>query len=172
MYAAHFAAGLAIKSRTPLAPTAALLAGAFLPDFLWIAFATAGIEPTRPGAFFDDWSHSLVSCLVWATLFAALFLRLGRTVAAAMWLAVFSHFLLDLPIHPRDLALYPHSAVHLGWGLWRIGPLNYWLAQLGVLLVLMLVYSQGARRQGFPARRIGATCAYLLAFHLLSLPAA
>jgi len=41
MYAAHFAAGLAIKSRAPQAPTWALLVGAFIPDFVWIAFGLA-----------------------------------------------------------------------------------------------------------------------------------
>jgi hypothetical protein len=47
MYAAHFAAGLAIKSRAPQAPTWALLIGAFLPDFIWIAFGLARIEPSQ-----------------------------------------------------------------------------------------------------------------------------
>ena len=42
MYAPHFAAALAIKSTVPRAPLAALLAGAFLPDLLWIALARIG----------------------------------------------------------------------------------------------------------------------------------
>ena len=36
-----------------------------------------------------------------------------------MGLAVFSHFLLDLVMHPPDMALWPGSTVHLGIGLWR-----------------------------------------------------
>jgi len=59
VYAAHFAAGLAIKSCVPEAPAWALLTGAFLPDFVWIALANRGIEPANPQIFFDDWSHSL-----------------------------------------------------------------------------------------------------------------
>src|SRR5580693_8013364 len=135
MYAAHFAAGLAIKGRVPQAPTWALLVAAFLPDFFWIAFGLAGIEPSQGPAFFDDWSHSLLMVVVYGATFALLFWRQGRPVVFALWLAVFSHFLLDLPIHPKNIALYPRSSIHLGWGLWGIGRRNYWWVQLGVLVV-------------------------------------
>lgn len=145
MYAAHFAAGLAIKSHAPAVPTGALLIGAFLPDFFWIGFGLAGIERSQGPAFFDDWSHSLAMVILWATLFALVFIRRGLAVALPVWIAVFSHFLLDLPIHPKNLALYPLSSIHLGWGLWSIGSRNYWYVQLGVLAVLTLVYMQGAR---------------------------
>ena len=39
MYAAHFAAGLAIKGKVEKAPLWALLIGAFVPDFIWIVLA-------------------------------------------------------------------------------------------------------------------------------------
>jgi hypothetical protein len=126
MTAAHFAAALAIKSRVPKAPAAALILGAFIPDFIWIVLATAGVEPTKREIFFDDWSHSLLSTVVSASVFALLFWQRGRGVAFAMWGAVFSHFILDLPVHPKDLALYPHSSVHLGLGLSNTAPMNYW----------------------------------------------
>ena len=35
----------------------------------------------------------------------------------AFGLAVFSHFLPDLPMHPADLAIYSHPAIHSGLGL-------------------------------------------------------
>src|SRR5215467_13221168 len=100
MYAPHFAAALAIKSRAPKAPAWALLTGAFICDFIWIALARAGIEPTQPKVFFDDWSHSLATTVLWATLFALIFWRSGRSLMLPVWLAVFSHFFLDAPIHP------------------------------------------------------------------------
>lgn len=168
MYAAHFAAGLAIKSRAPQAPTSALLIGAFLPDFIWIGLGLAGVEPSQGPAFFDDWSHSLASILIWATVFSLLFYRKGLAVAFPVWLAVSSHFLLDLPIHPKDLALYPHSPTHLGWGLWSIGTRNYWYVQLCVLTVLTFVYAQGAAKLKFPAHLIAATCVLLLGLHLMT----
>ena len=105
MTAAHFAAALAIKSRVPEAPTAALIIGAFIPDFMWIGLSTVGIEPTKREIFFDDWSHSLLSVIVFAAVYAFFFRNRGPRVAAALRLAVGSHFLLDLPVHPKDLAL-------------------------------------------------------------------
>lgn len=168
MYAAHFAAALAIKSLVPKAPTWALISGAFLPDFFWIGLGLAGIEPSQGPAFFDDWSHSLAMVILYATLFGFAFWRKGMVVAFAVWLAVCSHFLLDLPIHPKNIALYPHSQVHLGWNLWRIGPTNYWYVQLIVVLVLMLVYAQGARRLRFADNLILATCIFLLGLHLMT----
>src|SRR5215470_3362453 len=137
MFAAHFAAALAIKGRAPRAPAWALLTGAFVPDLLWIPLAALGIEPTARAVFFDDWSHSLLTTITWATLWAAIFWRRGAAVAVAVWLAVFSHFLLDLPIHPKPLALYPHSAVHLGIGLSQVDRATYWWVQLAVVVALI-----------------------------------
>jgi hypothetical protein len=88
MYAPHFAAALAIKSRVPQAPLAALVIGAFLPDMLWMALARLGVEPSQTSVFFDDWSHSLVSVLVLASIPALLFWRSDRMVAVGVWLAV------------------------------------------------------------------------------------
>jgi hypothetical protein len=165
MYAAHFGAGLAIKGHFSKAPTIGLLMGAFLLDFIWMALVLLGVEKVGRESFFDDWSHSLAMAIVWSSLFAGFFLRSGKDIAAAMWLAVLSHFLLDLPIHPRDLALYPHSSIHLGLGLWRIGRLNYWLVELLVLLVLMATYVKAARKMKLPVIKTAGTCALLLALH-------
>jgi hypothetical protein len=174
MFAAHLAAGLAIKAQVPKAPALALLTGAFVPDLVWIGLATVGVERTDRAVFFDDWSHSLVMVVVWGIVFALPFLRLGAGVAAAVWAAVFSHFLLDLPFHPKDLALYPYSNVHLGWNLWDIGAdksllgaTNFWWAQLVVLLVLLAAYALAARARAFPANLIGASCVTVVGLHLL-----
>jgi hypothetical protein len=175
MYAAHFAAGLAIKGRAPQAPTWAIIAGVFLPDFFWIALARAGVEPTAP-AFFDDWSHSLVMIVVWATLFAALFWRSGRAIVLAVWIAGLSHFFLDFLIHPARLALYPHSSVHLGWNLWqygltksRFGPTHYWWYELATLLVLLALYVWFSRRNKLALNLIVASCVTVIGLHLMSL---
>jgi hypothetical protein len=175
VYAAHFAAGLAIKSRVPETPTWALLIGAFLPDFFWIAFGLAGLEPSQGPAFFDDWSHSLAMVILWGVVFALLFWRRGFSVVSALWLAVFSHFLLDLPIHPKNIALYPHSSVHLGWNLWDFGAAPFWFAtrywwtQMAILVILTAIYAYGARKMRQPANLICATCLILLGLHLMTL---
>jgi hypothetical protein len=176
MYAAHFAAALAIKGTSPKAPTWALLAGAFLPDFAWVAFGLAGIEPSQGPAFFDDWSHSLAMVVLWAVLFSALFCRRGWQVMLAVATAVGSHFLLDLPIHPKNLALFPYSQVRLGRNSWAFGQrqfwfgaTRYWWIELLALVLLTPVYVIGARRARYPANLILASCTLVLGLHLMAL---
>jgi hypothetical protein len=176
MYAAHLAAALAIKGKAPKAPAWALFTGAFLPDLAWIAFGLAGLEPSQGPAFFDDWSHSLAMVVLWATLFAFFFWRQKLAVMAAVWLSVFSHFVLDLPIHPKNLALFPHSSVHLGWNSWNygrtrswLGATHYWWIELFALLILMAIYIWGARQAKFAINLILASCTLVLGIHLLAL---
>jgi hypothetical protein len=170
MHVAHFAAGLAIKSRVPEAPTAALMFGVFVPDLVWLVLAVAGVEPAQPGVFFDDWSHSLAMCVLWASVYAFCFRGWGRRVAAALWIAAMSHFLLDMPIHRKDLALYPHSSVHLGWGLAGIEAVNGWWIELAVAAAILLVYVWGARKAGIARRNVAWSAGYVLAFHILLAP--
>jgi hypothetical protein len=174
MYAAHFAAGLAIRSRAPKAPAWILLTGAFVPDFLWIGFAALGLEPAGPRVFFDDWSHSFASIMIEATIFAVFFYRWGIGIWFPAWLAVFSHFLLDLPIHPARLALFPHSSVHLGWDLWSwgeerawLGMTNYWWIQLIVVLLLLAIYAGNRSVTRIAPNLAAATCVAVLGLHLL-----
>ena len=116
MYAGHFAAALAIKAKEPRAPTWALLLGVGFLDVLFGIFLMLGIERATmtpgvsPGFSLDfiDWSHSLAMSLICAGLFSIPFWRRGRAAGLAVAFAVFSHFLLDLPMHPPDLALWPH----------------------------------------------------------------
>lgn len=175
MYAAHFAAALAVKGRAPQAPAWALISAVFLPDFVWIALAGLGIEPTVP-VFFDDWSHSLIMIVVWVTVFAALFWRSDKVIALAVWIAGLSHFFLDFLIHPARLALYPHSSAHLGWNLWQygltkswLGATRYWWYELATLLVLLALYVWFSRRSRLPFNLIAASCVTVIGLHLMSL---
>jgi len=176
MYAPHFAAALAIKGRTPEAPLWALLIGAFIPDLLWIALARIGVEPAHPSSFFDDWSHSLVSVAILASLFALAFLRRGKPVFVAIWLAVFSHFVLDFPVHPKRLALAPLTGIYLGrdllaWGSrpgW-LAAINDWWLQLAALLVLLIVYATGMRTARIRPTAAAASSALLIGIQLLTL---
>ncbi len=153
MYAGHFAAGLALKAREPSAPTWGILIGVGLLDLLFGPFVLMGLERASitpaisPGFSLDyiDWSHSLTMSLVWSALFAAAFLRLGWRVAGVMALAVFSHFLLDLPMHPPDMALWPGSNVHLGLGLWQKLPTGWWYVELVFVAAAGAYYWSRAR---------------------------
>jgi hypothetical protein len=176
MYAGHFAMGLALKARRPEAPTWALLVGTGFLDILFGPFVLIGIEritmtPGRPPGFtldFIDWSHSLAAALFWSLVFVAVFRRRGRAVAGLLGFAVFSHFLLDLPMHPRDLALYPGSPVHLGFGLWNTP--YWWWVELAFVLVACAYYVSRARAlRSFGANALWA-CAIVLALHALNSP--
>ena len=101
MFVGHFAAGLAMRGRARQVPVVAYVGGAFLLDFLWVAFGVTGIDRTP----WSDWSHSLVMSVVWATAFAAMFVKFGRSAMMAVWLIVFSHYVLDLLI--QGASLYP-----------------------------------------------------------------
>lgn len=133
MYVGHFAIGLAAKAASPRTPTLPILLGVGFLDVVDGVLVMLGVDHVTPDPaagpylFFDldfiDWDHSLLMAVVLSLAWGALFLKRPRValVAAA---ACFSHFLADLPLHNGDLALYPHSATHFGWGLW---------GQLGVL---------------------------------------
>src|SRR5262245_32724963 len=105
-----------MKATEPRAPTWALLVGVGACDVLFGGFVAAGIEhthvtPGQPPGFsldFIDWSHSLATTLLWSVLFGLAFVRRGHAVAAWCGAAVFSHFVLDVLMHPGDLALWPH----------------------------------------------------------------
>jgi membrane-bound metal-dependent hydrolase YbcI (DUF457 family) len=178
VYVGHFAAGLALKTAEPKAPTWGLLLGVGLLDLLFGPFILLGIEHASitpgvsPGFSLDfiDWSHSLAMSLVWSVLFALFFLRRGRRVAAFLGLAVFSHFLLDLPMHPGDLALWPHAATHLGFGLWTSLPRGWWFVELGVIAAAWGWYAWKARTASTFGGRPIAVGLVLLVLHIANAP--
>lgn len=178
MYAGHFAAGLALKGTTPSAPTWALLLGVGLLDILFGPFVLLGIEhvsitPGIPPGFsldYIDWSHSLVMSLVWSGAFAACFVRYGRRVVAVIGFAVFSHFLLDLPMHPPDIALWPGSSVRLGLGLWRSLPAGWWFVELTLIGLGLVYYWRRSRVDGTFGGRGGAVIAVVLLLHVMNSP--
>lgn len=158
MYAGHFAAGLALRGRAPRVPATAMLAGAFLLDFLWILFGVLHLDRTA----WDDWSHSLVMSTVWASAFAAFFWRFGTRAFVVVWLAVLSHYVLDLIV--QGASLYPNEPMRL------LIPIlvthHYRLFQLMVCIVLLAVFVHDERRSSQPAWRAWAVCCLVLALNL------
>jgi hypothetical protein len=159
-----------------VASTWGLLLGTGLLDVLFGPFVLLGIErvamtPGRGPGFaleFIDWSHSLAMSLVWAALYAIAFWKRGMATALLMGFAVFSHFLLDLPMHPHDLALWPHSPVHLGFGLWNTP--FWWWAELAFIGIACAWYVADARRSGTYGGRAGWAVAVIVALHLMNSP--
>ena len=178
MYAGHFAAGLAIKARVPEVPTLAVLVGVSFLDLLFAPFVLLGIERISPvkgfapgfNLDFIDWSHSFAMSLVWSAVFALIFLKHGRTVVLALALAVFSHFILDLLMHPGDLALYPHSAGHMGFGIWRRMPVGWWFFELAFIALCSFYYWLRAGQLKTFGGRADWVCGVVLLLHLTNSP--
>jgi membrane-bound metal-dependent hydrolase YbcI (DUF457 family) len=174
MFAAHLAAGLALKQTAPKAPTWAFLTGAFLPDFAWIVLAGLDIEPADPAHYFDGWSHSLLSTAIMATAYALVFRSFGRRAQFALWAAVASHYLLDAPIHPAPLELWPHATIASAWNLWpwgkersAIGLTHYAMVQGVITFVLLATYATAARSRGVSRRLVVASCVAVSGLWLL-----
>ena len=130
MFIGHYAVGFAAKRAAPRASLGVLIAAAGLADLLFPVFSLAGWEQVRiepgatavaPFAFIYPLSHSLLTGVGWAVLFAALYWVWTRYLAGAVTiaLAVVSHWLLDLVTHRPDLPLYPGGATLAGLGLWN-----------------------------------------------------
>jgi hypothetical protein len=178
MYAGHFAAGLVLKAKEPHAPMWGILIGVGLLDLLFGPFVLVGLERASvtpgasPGFSLDhiDWSHSLVMSVVWSLLYAGLFIRWGARVAGIMGLAAFSHFLLDLPMHPPDMALWPGSDIHLGLGLWRTLPQGWWFVELAVIVPACVYYLRKARTSTEFGGRAVAVAVVVLLLHVTNSP--
>ncbi|MGH7723846.1 MAG: metal-dependent hydrolase [Candidatus Eiseniibacteriota bacterium] len=176
MYAGHFALGLGLKARKPEAPTWGLLLGVGLLDVLFGPFVLLGIEriSMKPGHSpgftldFIDWSHSLLAAIVWSLLYALFFLRRGKAIAALLGFAVFSHFLLDLPMHPSDLALWPHSRAHVGIGLWNTP--YWWWFELAFVVAGCSYYLVRARQLRTFGGHAAWVCGIVLALHVMNSP--
>jgi hypothetical protein len=178
VYAGHLSTALAMKATEPRAPTWALLVGVGVLDLLFGIMVPLGIERVHltpgqsPGFSLDmiDWSHSLAMSIVWSVVFALMFLRRGAVVAAWCGAAVFSHFVLDFPMHPGDLALWPHSELHTGLGLWTRLPIGWWfveLAYIGACLAWYVTRARGDER--FGGRALAAS-AVVVVLHVINSP--
>ena len=155
-----------------------ILIGVGLLDLLFGPFVLLGIEQAAvtpgqsPGFSLDyiDWSHSLLMSLVWSAAYAALFSRFGGRVAGVMGVAAFSHFVLDFPMHPPDLALWPGSSAHLGLGLWQALPQGWWFVELAFIALAGGYYLRTAKRTPEFGRRRIAVVAVVVLLHVFNSP--
>lgn len=144
----HLAAGLMLKRAEPRLSLGLLFFAALLPDFLLGVFYWAGLErafvpqdyPSLHYLRFDfPYSHGLAASLLWSAAALLLAKYLWRTgggtwAGAALGLAVFSHFILDLVVHAPEMPVLGRDSAKLGLGLW-----NYMGAALTVEMILVLI---------------------------------
>ena len=150
MFIGHYGVSFAVKRAAPsLSLTWLFLAVQGL-DILFACLVLAGVEHLRivpgftaynPYELYDmPISHSLLGAIVWAFLasLAARAVHLPWKPAAIIGVAVFSHFILDVPMHTPDLPLAWRGTPKIGLGLWnhRAVSLALELIALGAGLLL------------------------------------
>ena len=128
MFIGHYGVSLALKRADPRLSLGGLFIAVQVLDLLFFSFVLLGIEKMRivPGfteynaydLYYMPYSHSLVGSLVWSALAVVGVLILRKaplTGASLIGLAVFSHFLLDVPMHTPDMPLLGEdlSLIHI-----------------------------------------------------------
>ena|SRR5687767_9916267 len=130
MFVGHYGLAFAAKRVAPRASLGTLFLAAQFVDLVWPILLLSGVERVRIAPSDNPflrlvfewypWTHSLVTGLVWAGLFGALYLlrRGDRRTALVVGALVLSHWVLDWITHVPDLPIYPGGPV-TGLGLWR-----------------------------------------------------
>ena len=156
MHVGHFAVGLLAKRVEPKLSLGTLVLAAMLSDFLWAIFLFAGIEhvrfkPGRGAANYADaydiaYSHSLLMDAVWGALLAAAYFLRRRYPRGALvlFIAVVSHWLLDVLAHRPDMSLAPGTDSFFGLGLWTSIPATL-IVEGGLWLLAIIFYARATR---------------------------
>src|ERR1700730_8979581 len=130
MFIGHHGVSFAATRFAPRTSLGTLFLAVQLLDVLFAIFVLAGIEKLRivPGftqynaydLYYMPYSHSLAGALGWSVAAGVLALALGRR-GAAPWIAaaVFSPFILDVPMHTPDMPIFGNNSPKIGFGLWR-----------------------------------------------------
>jgi membrane-bound metal-dependent hydrolase YbcI (DUF457 family) len=155
--AGHFGFAAAVKAKAPRAPLWALMLASVWLDVIFVPLLAAGIEPIEkvPGTnggygesiIHANYTHSLVGALVIAVAFGlvcAIWWR--RSIALVLGGVVFSHWILDLPMHRADMPFLPGNAGALpllGFGLWRSQVASA-LLELAFVLAGTFLYARAA----------------------------
>jgi hypothetical protein len=182
MFVGHYGVSLAAKRWAPGLSLGWLFLAVQALDLLFASFVIVGIEKMSivPGftaynpydLFFMPYSHSLVGALAWSVLVAllarGLLGRKGGLAAVVLGACVFSHWVLDVPMHTADMPLAGNDSTKIGLGLWRHRELSL-AAELAVFWAGAAVW---LRAPGGSARGRVATWIFLaiLTAVLLSTP--
>ena len=173
MFVGHYSVAFACRTERNEIPLWVLFIAVQFLDYVWATLVLLGIEKLRVikgftagsmlDSYFHPYSHSLITAVIWSAIAALIYKticgRYGRYYSkSAPWIvgiAVFSHWVLDLIAHPRDLPIYDNTW-KVGFGLWNYrGPefaLEIALLAGGIALYLA--------RNAMPTVRKGAIIAF------------
>lgn len=184
MIVGHYAAALVPYSRLQTRPLWLLMVCANVPEFLWLALALAGIEPTTPASLLDatfpnlqvhmTWSHNLIPGLAQGLIVFALVQLLCRDRPLALWCGALTvvHVLCDLVVGFRHQLLGPDSP-RVSLDTYGQAPVLAILIELAFALACIRAFLKSEERQGhaLPRNRSLALYAVFTVGILLWLPA-
>ena len=141
MFVGHYSVAFACRTERNKIPLWVLFVAVQFLDYIWATLVLLGIEKLRVikgftagsmlDSYFHPYSHSLITAVIWSGSSGArlqgslqptpIRLRSGRlshyskSAPLIIGLAVFSHWILDLIAHPRDLAIYDNTMESRVW---------------------------------------------------------
>ncbi len=136
MFVGHYSVAFAAESERNKIPLWVLFVAVQFLDYIWATLVLLGIEKLRVikgftagsmlDSYYHPYSHSLIAAVLWSSVAAisykpfcgSLGYSYRRSAAFIVGLAVFSHWILDLVAHPRDLPIYDNT-LKVGFGLWN-----------------------------------------------------
>jgi hypothetical protein len=182
MFVGHYSVAFAVKSERNRIPLWVLFIGVQFLDYIWATLVLLGIEKVHVikgftagsmlDSYFHPYSHSLIAAIIWSGVAGLVYKivcsRHGclyrKHAALIVGLAVFSHWILDLIAHPRDLAIYDNTW-KVGFGLWNYRDPEFAL-EIALLAGGIMLY---LTRNAMPAIRKGAVIAFGIALVIVQI---
>jgi hypothetical protein len=144
MFVGHYSVAFACRTERNKIPLWVLFIAVQFLDYIWATLVLLGIEKLRVikgftagsmlDSYFHPYSHSLITAILWSAVAALIYKGVcsrrpfdsaqgrlshySKSAPLIIGLAVFSHWILDLIAHPRDLPIYDNTA-KVGFGLWN-----------------------------------------------------
>ena len=152
----HYSVAFAAKSERNKIPLWILFVAVQFLDYIWATLVLVGVEKLRVikgftagsmlDSYFHPYSHSLITAILWSSVAAIAYKplcsRLGfaytKAAASIVGVAVFSHWILDLIAHPRDLPIYDNTW-KVGFGLWNYRDPEFSL-EIALLAIGIMLY--------------------------------
>ena len=156
MFVGHYSIAFAAKTERNRVPLWVLFVAVQFLDYIWATLVLLGIEKLRVikgftagsmlDSYFHPYSHSLIAAVAWSGVAALAYgtfcsrhgCQYRKSAALIVGLAVFSHWILDLIAHPRDLPIYDNRW-KVGFGLWNYRDLEFAL-EIAVLAAGIILY--------------------------------
>ncbi len=180
MFVGHYSVAFAAKSEKNKIPLWVLFIAVQFLDYIWATLVLRGIEKLRVikgftagsmlDSYFHPYSHSLITAMLWSSVAAIAYKTVcsrhgclyRKYAALIVGLAVFSHWVLDLIAHPRDLAIYDNTW-KVGFGLWNYRDPEFAL-EIALLAIGIVLY---LTRNAMPAIRKIAVIAFGVALAVI-----